>query len=115
MALLGAHTKALPMPKTTIGGTVHQIEVSGVITRVSHSRPVNRQANPKEVRMRGCTRSVSRPTSRASTIVISAIGTSSSAARVGLRPRTTWAQIMIGMDSEVIEKPMTVIATLASE
>ena len=70
---------------------------------------------PKLVSRRGCTRSVSPPTRRASTIVISAIGTSSSADSVGLQPRTTCAQIMIGIAIAVIAKPIAEIATLASE
>ena len=66
---------------------IHQTAVSGVITDDSQQQRRRRaQAKPNAVRIRGCTRSVSLPTSRASTIVISAIGTSSSAASVGLQP-----------------------------
>ena len=44
-----------------------------------------------------------------------AIGTSSSADRVGLSPRTTCAHSMSGIAIAVIAKPITEIATLASE
>ncbi len=64
---------------------------SGVITRESQTSETMIDENPTKVIERGWTRSVSLPTNGASTIDITAIGTSSSAARVGERPRTSWA------------------------
>ena len=55
------------------------------------------------------------PTGRASTIVMIAIGTSSSADLVGLSPRTTWAHSRSGIANAVIAKPITEMLTLASE
>ncbi len=64
---------------------------SGVITELSQNREVIAAAKPKPVSSLGWTLSVSRPTPGASTIDMTAIGTSSSAARVGERSRTSWA------------------------
>jgi len=58
---------------------------------------------------------VSTPTGRAKTRFINAIGTSSSAARVGLRSRTTWAHSISGIAIALITKLIVVIATLPTE
>ena len=63
----------------------------GVMTRDSHTSETMSALNPTNVMLRGWTRSVSFPTYGASTIDMTAIGTSSRAAWVGERPRTSWA------------------------
>ena len=57
---------------------------SALIDADSHSTASVVTANPSPVSKRGCTRSVNRPTMGAITIDTAAIGTSSSAAWVGV-------------------------------
>src|SRR5688500_19077264 len=89
VAEVGAQTNALPMPSSAIGSRISQVADSGVITKLNQTSEALAAANPKLVIRRGCTASVSLPTHGASTIDISAIGTSSRAARVGDRSRTS--------------------------
>ena len=91
VALSGAHTPALPMPSSTIGSRISQVAESGVITRDSQVSETTIAVNPTAVMDRGWIRSVSLPTEGASTMDMTAIGTSSSADWVGERPRTSWA------------------------
>src|SRR3954468_4317948 len=91
VAEVGAQTKALPTPSSVIGSRISQVAESGVITWLNQTNDALAAANPKPVITRGCTASVSLPTHGARMIDINAIGTSSSAAAVGDRSRTSWA------------------------
>ena len=88
---IGAHMKPLPTPISAIGSTSCHIGVSGRMTAASHSRLTAKHDNPNAAIPRGWTRSVSRPTYGARHVEITADGASSSAAPVGLSPRTPWA------------------------
>ena len=82
--------KAMPKPSSAIGARICHSSLVGASPR---ARPTSTAsaviAKPMPVSMRGCTRSVSLPTIGAITIDTSAIGTNSSAASVGDRPRTS--------------------------
>ena len=86
----GPH-EAVGHAEQAIGSNSCQMGTSGSITWLSQNSATEQQSRPKLARYRGWVRSVSLPTHGDSAPVMTAIGTSSSADFVGLRPRTDWA------------------------
>ncbi len=102
-------------PISAIGRSSSTTGVSGDITWLSQSSETGKQSRPKPAMYRGCARSVSFPTYGARAPDTTAIGTSSSADRVGLNPRTACAYSISGNAIAVTPNPTVVIARLASE
>src|SRR3954463_8001296 len=107
--------KPLATPSSAIGSSSSQIATSGSITWLIQNIDTEQHSSPKPAMNRGGVRSTSRPTNGASAPEMTAIGTSSSAALVGVSPRTACAYSISGNAIAVIANPTVVIATFASE
>lgn len=87
----GAQMNAMPTPIAVSGNTSRQIAVVGVISIDSQVNATASTEKPNPMIGRGWVLSTMRPTNGASTPLATAIGATSRAERVGVRPHTTWA------------------------